>query len=209
MEPLSNSSKTALEEATARYQASLGEAHAYLMDRGISLATAESFRLGVVAAPITGHEQFIGRLAIPSLGPGDSPSSIRFRSMDGGEPKYLGVSGTVTRLFNLRALGRLGDTVHITEGEIDALILEQAGFSAVGVPGANSWKRHHPRLFAGFSKVFIWGDGDKAGQQFARTVFDSLDTGIIVAMNPGEDVNDLYLKGGVDALHRALGLEDE
>jgi hypothetical protein len=38
---------------------------------------------------------------------------------------------------------------------------------------------------------------------------ESLDTGIIVSMPPGTDVNDLYLAEGVEGLHRALGLDDE
>lgn len=179
------------------------------MERGISLGTAERYRLGVVAVPITGHEQYEGRLSIPYLGPSDTVTAIRFRSLNGEEPKYLSVGGASNRLYNLRAIIEATDTIHLTEGELDALILGQAGFSAVGVPGANSWKRHHPRLFAGFTKVFIWGDGDKAGQQFSRTVMESLDTGIIVSMPPGTDVNDLYLADGVEGLHRALGLDDE
>jgi DNA primase len=209
LEPLSASSKTALEEATSQYQASLSLAAEYLMERGISLGTADRYRLGVVAVPITGHEQYEGRLAIPYLGPGNAVTAIRFRSLNGEEPKYLSVGGASNRLYNLRAIIEATDTIHLTEGELDALVLGQAGFSAVGVPGANSWKRHHPRLFAGFTKVFIWGDGDKAGQQFSRTVMESLDTGIIVSMPPGTDVNDLYLAEGVEGLHRALGLDDE
>lgn len=209
MEPLSSSSKAALEEAVRKYERTLPHAADYLADRGINPDTAVRFRLGVVADPITGHEQFTGRLAIPSLGLDDAPYAVRFRAMNGEEPKYMGIGGMFTRLFNLRAILRPGETIHITEGELDALILEQAGFSAVGVPGANAWKRHHPRMFAGFGKVFIWGDGDKAGQEFARTVFNSLETGIIVGMNPGQDVNDLFLSEGVEGLHRALGLEDE
>jgi DNA primase len=209
MEPLSLSSKVALEEATARYQKNVHQAMPYLANRGISQDTAERFRLGVVADPITGHEAYLGRLAIPSLGANDAPYALRFRAINSEEPKYMGLSGATVRLFNLRAVVSAGDSIHITEGELDAVILEQAGYSAVGVPGANSWKRHHPRLFAGFNRVFIWGDGDKAGQQFSRTVFDSIDTGIIVAMNPGQDVTDLFLAEGEAGLHRALGLDDE
>jgi DNA primase len=211
MEPLSASSKMALEEATARYSQALPAAVEYLRERGISLVTAERFRLGVVADPITGHEQYEGRLAIPYLGAMGygHPTGIRFRALNGEEPKYLGIGGAATRLFNLNAIVTAGDSIHITEGELDAIILTQAGYHAVGVPGANAWKRHHPRLFAGFNKVFIWGDGDKAGQSFSRTVFESVDTGIIVGMPVGKDVNDLYLAEGEAGLHRALGLDDE
>lgn len=209
MEPLNNSSKVALEEATSRYEESRPEAAEYLANRGISPATAVRFRLGVVADPISGHEQYAGRLAIPYLGVDGRPTGIRFRALNGEDPKYLSVGGALSRLFNLRAVVDAGDAIHVTEGELDTVVLEQAGYRAIGVPGANSWKRHHPRLLAGFSKVFIWGDGDKAGQQFSRTVFASVDTGVIVGLPPGMDVNDLYLAEGEAGLHRMLGLDDE
>ncbi len=76
---------------------------------------------------------------------------MRFRSVDGAEPKYLGISGALIRLFNLRAIAEAEDLICITEGEIDAISLESVGLPAVGVPGANSWKRHHARLFNGFT----------------------------------------------------------
>jgi DNA primase len=208
MEPLSASFKSALEEATSRYQANLDSAQEYLTGRGISPDTAMAFRLGVVSAPITGHEQYAGRLAIPYLGLDASVYGLRFRAMNGEEPKYTQLAGIPTRMFNVRAIHRPGDTLHVTEGELDALILEQAGFSAVGVPGATNWKRHHSRLVAGFTKVFIWGDGDKAGAQFARTVNESMNNGVVVNLAPGMDVNDLYLSEGVEGLHKALGLEE-
>lgn len=76
------------------------------------------------------------------------------------------------------------------------MILEQCGISAVGAPGAETWKRHHARLFAGFSKVYIFGDPDKAGQSFNKKVYDSLSNGTIVPMPNGLDVNDFYIVNG-------------
>lgn len=76
------------------------------------------------------------------------------------------------------------------------MILEQCGISAVGAPGAETWKRHHARLFYGFAKVYIFGDGDKAGQNFSKKVYDSLSNGTIVPMPSNTDVNDLFLAQG-------------
>jgi len=118
----------------------------------------------------------------------------------------LGLSGAPTRLFNIRDIHSASDTICITEGELDAVILSQCGLKAIGVSGANSWKRHHPRMMAGFEKVYIFGDGDKAGTEFAKQVNASLDNGVRVALPENMDVNDFYLKNGVSAL---LGLMSE
>ena len=63
------------------------------------------------------------------------------------EPKYMGLPGTHTRLYNVLALQQAGDFIAVCEGEIDAITLHyKCGVPAVGVPGANSWKPHYTRL---------------------------------------------------------------
>jgi len=123
----------------------------------------------------------------------------------------LGLPGQQTRLFNARAVAQAGDTICITEGEFDAMILEQCGFNAVGVTGANAWKgkKHYPRLFQGFSKIYIFGDGDTAGRQFAKDVFDTVNGGVMVRLLDGLDVNDAFLEGGADYIRKLMGLDDE
>lgn len=185
------------------YEVEVGQATPYLLGRGIDLATSERFRLGYVADPITGHEQYKGRLAIPSIGPSGNVYGLRFRALDGSEPKYLGISGQVTRLFNVRAIGEAEDIISITEGEIDAISLEVAGLHAVGVPGASAWKRHHARLFAGFSKVYVFGDGDPAGRLFVTQVCEAIRTSVPIRMQEGTDVNAVLVNEGVEAI-RAL-----
>jgi hypothetical protein len=135
LRPLSPSVRDSLEMATAAYQKHLDVAEEYLAGRGISRAIAESHRLGVVVAPLPGHERMVGRLAIPYLGRGSVVSGLRFRSLDNGDPKYLGLPGVELRLFNVRGLHEAGDTIHITEGELDAISLTACDLHAVGVPG--------------------------------------------------------------------------
>lgn len=193
--------KESLETATARYEKHVIDPPAwqYLLDRGISPESIKDFRLGLVANPISDHERYRGCVSIPSLGP-SSPYGLRFRSLDSDGPKYLGLPGVQTRLFNIRALHHALDTVCITEGEFDTVILSQCGLHSVGVTGADSWKRHHPRMFAGFQKVFVFGDGDNAGQKFAKSVCDTLTNSVRINVPSGLDVNDLYLKSGKDAI---------
>lgn len=206
IKPLNDSLKQSLEEATARYEEHLESALPYLEGRGISRAIAENFRLGVVGVPLTGHEQYAGRLAVPSIGYNGLIYNIRFRSLNGEEPKYLGLHGMPSWLFNIRAIHEaVSDEICITEGEIDALTLVQAGRPAVGVAGANAWKSHHARMVAGFARVYVFGDGDKAGNDFAKKVTDSLDTGVRVLLPEGEDVNSMYVKHGPEGIDQLLG----
>lgn len=182
------------------YQAALPDVLPYLLARGIDRDTAEEFRLGFVADPISGHEKFKGRLAIPSLGPTGNAYGLRFRAVDDAEPKYLGIAGQLTRLFNVRAITEAQDILCITEGELDAISLGVAGFHAVGAPGSNSWKRHHPRMFVGFLRVLVFGDGDAAGQKFAIEVCESLRNSINVRLPDGADVNSILVSEGPESI---------
>jgi DNA primase len=187
--------KASLEQAVGLYENQVNPAVEYLLGRGIGRESIESFRLGFVSEPISGHEQYQGCISIPSLGP-SGVYGLRFRSLRADGPKYLGLSGAPTRLFNIRDIHTATDTICVTEGELDAVILSQCGLKATGVSGANSWKRHHPRMMAGFEKVYIFGDGDKAGSDFAKQVMASLDNGIRVRLPENLDVNEYFLKHG-------------
>lgn len=122
----------------------------------------------------------------------------------------LGLPGQQTRLFNPRAISEADDVICITEGEFDAMLLEQCGYHAVGVMGANAWKgkKHYPRLFQGFSKIFIFGDGDTAGRQFAKDVFATVTGGVMVRLPEGKDVNDAFLEGGKPYIDKLMGVEE-
>lgn len=155
----------------------------------------------------TNNPDMAGRLAIPAIGP-NGVYNLRFRSLDGREPKYLGLTGVSARLFNIRALHEADDVVCITEGELDAVILEGCGLHAVGCTGVSTWKRHHPRMFAGFSTVYIFGDGDQPGREFASRVAASVSAGRVITMDDKQDVTDLFLSQGKSGIFAAMGLDE-
>lgn len=193
----------------AKYEASLGVALPYLEKRGISQDSAERFRLGAAETPIDGHEQFAGRLAIPSLGP-RGPYSLRFRCIEGhdckelGCPKYLGAFGDQTRLFNVRSIQDAIDEICITEGELDTVILTQMGLPSVGVCGASNWKKHHSRMLSGFAVAYVFGDGDKAGREFSKRVCSALLNAVNIPMPEGMDVNDYFLAHGEEGIRELM-----
>lgn len=201
-----------LERATSLYQADVTGAHAYLANRGIDQATATKFRLGYVKTPITGHEQYTGRLAIPYITP-SGVVDIRFRCLadhnckDHGHGKYMTQAGHRARLYYTPAIITAHDTIAICEGELDAIILNKLGIPAVGVAGAQAWQSdYYPRIFADFSTILIFGDGDEAGRAFARNIANDLPEATIINMPDDYDITDLYLDGGNDALLDRAGL---
>jgi len=203
---LSKSQRELLAKATETYEQNLPEVLPYLATRGITEQTARMFRLGFVREPEIGHEPYIGKLSIPYLTPA-GPIDLRFRSLnaDGG-PKYMSRPGATTHIFNVSALDVDSDVLAICEGELDTVVATQAGFTAVGLPGANNWKPFYSRVLADWAKVVLLCDGDNAGREMAKNLSRELDNVIPVFMPEGQDVNDVYLAEGADGLRKRAGV---
>lgn len=183
-------------------------AEAYLTGRGITLEVAAGYALGVVVDPILGHEQYVGRLAIPYL-TNSGPVNMKFRCLKHhdchreGCAKYLSWQGLDTNLYNVQVYARAGDVLVVTEGELDALTLDMIGIPAMGVPGSSNWKPHWNRIFDDFSTIYVFSDGDAAGQKFAKKAQVECNA-INIKMPDGEDVNSTYLREGAEYLKNRI-----
>lgn len=205
-----------LERALSGWQANLHTAASYLQGRGIEPATAERFRLGVVASPDPPFDQrHTGRLAIPYF---DRAGIVgfNFRCLKDHNcktvecPKYLQMEGQEVGFFNILALWDSTERVaHVTEGEIDAVVLTQVvgGEPVGGLPGIDKWRPHFPRLLAGFERVVLWADPDKAGDKMRARFKQHVPNVDVVALPAPLDVSAMYVAKGPDAV-RALYTED-
>ena len=194
----STSQRESLTRAAKYYHSAIQDAEEYLVGRGITMEAAERARLGVVLDPLTGHEQYVNRLAIPYLTK-SGVVDIRFRSIGNEEPRYMGLTGATTHLYNVGAFFRASSYICICEGEIDTITLDYVcNIPAVGVPGVNNWKKHYTRLLADFDKVFLFADGDNAGYEFGKSLARELSNLIVIQAPEGEDVNTLYRTHGAD-----------
>ena len=164
-------------------------------------------RLGVVAEPDTGHEQYAGRLAIPYITK-TGVVDLRFRSLNPAvEPKYMGMTGAETRMYNVLDVARAGDWIGVCEGELDTLTMSRCvGFPCVGVPGANSWKKHYTRLLADFERVFVFADGDAPGREFANSLARELPV-TVVSFGDGDDVNSVFVSHGKEYILEKIGID--
>lgn len=200
LRPLSLSQRELLEHAVSEFQGALrGDVAAvrYLQARGIDQASAVAFRLGVVPAEFPNFERFAGRIAIPNINAAGLVSGVKFRATgEGQEPKYDQPDGQVQGLFNLHALTWAADWVALTEGEMDAVSLGVLGVPAVGVPGVNAWKPHHPLILEEFRRVVLVRDADEAGGVLVGKLLKSTIDVVVVRPPSGlKDVNDALVAG--------------
>jgi len=202
------SQKELLGKATEKYSQNIYQAEDYLKQRGISQEVARLARLGVVVEPEIGHEAFVGRLSIPYITK-TGVVDLRFRSLNPAvEPKYMGLTGAETKMYNVLDVEKAGDFIGVCEGELDTLTMSSCvGIPCVGVPGANSWKRHYTRLLADFERVFVFADGDQPGTEFARSLARELPV-TIVQFPDGEDVNSLYVRHGAEFIRAKVSVND-
>lgn len=113
----------ALLKAQAAYPGSEGER--YMLSRGISTETAKAFGLG--------YDMGAQRVIIPTA----NGSTVGRAITEEAKPKYM--ANGKRELFNLGGLNQ-GGAVFITEGELDALSLLEAGYNAVGIGGTSGVK---------------------------------------------------------------------
>lgn len=200
--------KTSLEVAVAAYETQISGAAAYLAARGITEQAAKHFRLGYVAVPEIGHEQYVGRIVIPYLTP-TGVVDVRFRSTEtdvAGGFKYLGRPGAELMLYNVNAFNDDTEVICVTEGEFDCIAATMAGLTAVSCPGANGWKPFYARAFADYRRVLVLADGDSAGRELGKKIAQSVDVAVVVSMPDGLDVNDVVLQRGADGLRKMVGM---
>jgi len=202
---LSSSQKNFLLQATQRYAARIELAKEYLLSRQLSVEEARVFHLGVVEDPLPGHEAYIGRLAIPYITP-SGVVDIRFRGIHNEDPKYMGLVGAKTTMFNTQACFVADKYICVTEGEFDCIMMTvKTMHPTIGIPGANNWKPHYAKILDDFDTVIVLADGDAAGLEFGKKISRELGNVNIVSMPEGEDVNSIMIKRGSDWIDERIG----
>lgn len=197
---LSNSQRAFLLQATEEYAKHIHTAQEYLATRHLSVDEARKFHLGIVKDALPGHEPYKGRLAIPYVTPA-GVVDIRFRSINNNpdEPKYMGMAGAKTTMYNAQAVLTAGSYICVTEGELDTVALSvKTNHPSVGIPGANNWKPYYTKILDDFELVIILADGDNAGLEFGKKLSRELSNANLVQMPEGHDVNSIIIQEGKD-----------
>lgn len=176
----------------------------YLRERGL-WEGAEQFQLGWVDKPVPGHEdRFVHTISIPYITEA-GVVSMKFRRIDGSQPKYDQPAGQKQHIYNVAAVINAVSEVLIVEGELDAIAATITGHPACAVAGSNAWRGLWARCFDGIQVVKIVtdndakDDGSNPGQELARRISDSLPNGVRVSLPSGHDVNSMIMEYGAQA----------
>jgi len=163
----------------------------------------------------------VGQKEVPGMGAaavfpyrrGGKPYSGKFRSLAGKD--WRSSKGISRGLYNEDALASGEGPIVITEGEIDALSVMQAGYlRAVSLPDgwtAGGDKRQclidAEAAFRSSPYVIVAGDDDEAGASLPKTVANILqghDVRYVTWPDGCKDANDVLVKFGEGELSRCL-----
>lgn len=86
-------------------------------------------------------------------------------------PKYKTPANQQTRLFNSDKVWGADELV-VCEGEFDAMVMEQLGFNAVGVPGARIWQDAWDGYVTDVRRIWLVFDRDTTGEEAAKKLVD-------------------------------------
>lgn len=174
----------------------------YLKNRGISLETAQKFRVGFRQTvkfqdPKTADIVDKGWLLFPYVD-GEVVRQVKFRSLERKKPGGFQRSpGMETVLYNVDTIDPF-ESVYVTSGEFDAIILEQAGFHAVSLMSDS----HKPTpeqkdQLMSASSVILAGDVDESGSGIMEKLLKELGerTYLLKWPEPFKDANEFFLNG--------------
>lgn len=162
-------------------------AEQYLKDHGISEESVKRFHI-----TSDDHE-----LNIPIKNIDDQIIWTKHRNLeydpdDKDSKKYINDTGSKVALFNIRSHSTK-KTIVMTEGEIDAIKLDQEGIPAISpTAGAETFNKELAMALAG-KTVYIVYDNDEAGKKGIRKVLEFIPTAKILELPlDSKDVCDFF-----------------
>lgn len=179
------------------------------MQRGLSIQTIVQRRLGVITSDVAEERSFIGRVSIPYLNANGDVSQIRYRAYGKSDRKYLGETGVKPAPYGVAALAsphpETGwQILHVCEGEFDAMILGQCGYSAIALPGVATWSEAVTMLVEPYEILVVWSDPDPAGDKMYSKVKQVCENALVLRPRLEQDVSDTYVADGEEAIHSAV-----
>jgi hypothetical protein len=151
--------RTALERLQAKrndliYHRNLNGNSGYVQRKwGITEDTINGFKIGYCNACPT--SPYSDSITIPYYWNGNLINLRHRLSSPNGQGKYRPeAAGLPTAIFNADAINQT-DWVVLVEGEFKAMVLEQYGFPAIGIPGASIFKEKWLKLFEENQTIYV------------------------------------------------------
>ena len=151
-----------------------------------------------------------GWVEIPYMDETGAIVARRKRMPNGNNPRFLWNKGSKTTLYGLWRMDLIREAgyVVIVEGESDAQSLWLVGISALGMPGASTFREEHARMLMDVPKIYIHVEPDKGGETARRrTLLAFREAGYlgearVFSCNSHKGIKDpsgLYIEEGMDA----------
>ena len=139
------------------------------------------------------------RLKIPYFDVDDQEGPVRYRHAMDGSQKFSWKSGSGTILYGLWQIKQIRNKgyVVLVEGESDCHTLWYAGFPALGIPGASTWKeKRDAKYFEGIETVYVLIEPDKGGEAVLNWLDGSAikDKSRLIFAEEFKDPSELYLR---------------
>ncbi len=150
----------------------------YLNQRGIPNEIINRHRIGEYKLFNKEKQEYIRWITIPILNELANPVYFKLRrdpsSTEKPKSKFF-PAGNESSVFNVELLNTEQERVFITEGELDALVLEAHGLIAVSsTAGAGTFKDAWVKFFEKAKEVYICYDNDEEGKKGASMVAKKL-----------------------------------
>lgn len=170
----------------------------YCRLRGFEEATIRHWKLGLMDQ---GGTQY---LSVPYFCDGKL-MLIKGRSIPPAEKTFWRTQGCASPLFNQDAI-RQSKEIIITEGELDAISVWQAGFqNVISVPnGCNSFTPEFYEMLKDMEKIYLWYDSDDKGEPAALALAKRFGLEKCYRIRTSEkDANAFFASGGELSLSQA------
>ena len=185
--------------------------------KGLGYSELEMFDAGLVKAGRNGshYDAYRNRLMFPVIDVRGDVIGFSGRILGDGEPKYLNSPETLVfnksrNLFglNLAKKSKSGYII-LAEGNIDVVMMHQAGFDSAVASLGTSLTPEQARLISRYTnEVIIAYDADGAGQKASKRaigILEKLDLKVkVLTMNGAKDPDEYIKKNGAAAFGNLL-----
>ena len=169
----------------------------YITGRGITLETMKHFKLGYAS------EASKEWVTIPYF-EGDYLINVKYRTLPPAKD-FKRIKDAKSTLFNADCL-KGSDEVIITEGEFDAILCWQNGFTNAisGSTGCSSFAPEWIDALSGMKKVYLWYDNDDPGRKASDELANRLgiDRCYFIRLEGYKDANEYF------AVNNGIELEE-
>ena len=160
----------------------------YAKAKGLEVAFLEGLGLTTI------HSNGKPSIRMPYFDRNGSEVAVRMRIALTGDERFRWKTGSKLHPYGLWRLPKAG-FILVFEGESDTQTAWYHDLPALGIPGAQNWRKEWAEHLKGLA-VYIWQEPDKAGGGFVAKIGESLPDCLVITPPVGrKDISECHLLG--------------